>query len=243
MDRVLAVIVALVLMGLITVIIIEPGAVRSLLAGISEVNLLLRLAVVVVLNAVILIALYLTLRQPHKPISGLAVRAPGAYTDVNIESAKKLILKAVENVPDVLSASANVTAVAGKADVDLHVQVAGTDIHIPQKQKEINRALRQVIHKQLGLELRGRPRVHIALKGDDLPALTVSAPEAATKPPQPPAPETASAQKQTGTPAESTEKTTSPASATSADNEQPKTDDWLKGFLAEQEKNKPEQSQ
>ncbi|MBZ0299843.1 MAG: hypothetical protein K8J31_08890 [Anaerolineae bacterium] len=174
LDRVAAVFAALVLIGLITVVTIAPATLRSMLAGIEESNLLLRVAVVVVLNILILIALFLGLRGPRKQISGLEVRASGAFTDVSVESARKLILAAVESVPDVISASATVQAVHGRADVDLNVQVMGTDVHVPKKQGEISRALRQVINKQLGLRMRGRPRVHIYLQGEqpvETPAL------------------------------------------------------------------------
>jgi hypothetical protein len=167
LNRLLVIVFALVLIGIITAVAITPDTLRVWLASLVETNLLLRLAVVVVVNIVILIMLYFTLRGPKKePNNGLAVRAPGAYTDVSIESARKLILNAVESVPGVVSASATVKAVNGKADVDMDVQVSGTDVHIPKKQKEINRALKQVINKQLGLEMRGRPRVHLYLHGE-----------------------------------------------------------------------------
>jgi hypothetical protein len=179
-NRVLAIVIGLVLIGVITIVAIVPEVPRGMLAGMEEVNLVLRLAVVVVLNVLVLIALYLVLRSPKKITNGLAVRAPGAYTDVSIESARKLILSAVESVPDVVSANAVVKAVNGKADVDLDVQVSGLNIHIPNKQKEINRALRQVIHKQLGLAMRGRPRVHIFLHGEKPPV--PSAAPAVTEP-------------------------------------------------------------
>ncbi len=178
-DRALAAVLAFVVIGLITIVAIAPDSLRVTLAGIEEINLVLRVAVVVVLNVLILIGLYLSLRSPRKEITGLAVRAPGAYTDVSIESARKLILAAVENVPDVVSATATVKAVNGKADVDMNVQVTGHDIHIPKKQKEINRALRQVINKQLGLQMRGRPRVHIYLHGEQPVSGSVVAPSPA----------------------------------------------------------------
>lgn len=170
-NRLLVILFALVLIGIITAVAITPDTLRVWLANLEETNLLLRLAVVVVVNIIILILLYFTLRGPKKEkVNGLAVRAPGAHTDVSIESARKLILSAVESVPEVVSASATVKAVNGKADVDMDVQVSGMDVNIPSKQKEINRALKQVINKQLGLEMRGRPRVHIYLLGEKPPA-------------------------------------------------------------------------
>ncbi len=184
LDRILAVVVGLILIGFFTVVAIAPDTIRTAMAAIEDVNLIVRVAVVVVLNILVLVTLYMNLRTPRKTITGLAVRAPGAQTDVSVESARKLILNAVESVPAVASANATVKAVNGKADVDLDVQVTGNNVHIPQKQKEISRALRQVIHKQLGLQMRGQPRVHIYLKDEtpqERPAVAVPAVTAVEK--------------------------------------------------------------
>jgi hypothetical protein len=169
-DRVVAVFTGLLLIMLITVVLLAPDAIVLLFSGVADVNLLARLAIVVVVNILILTFMYLQLRGPRKTTSGgLAVKASGASTDVSVESARTLILNGVKNVKDVVSADVTVEAVSGKADVDLNVQVTGANIHVPNKQKEIDRALRQVINKQLGLQMRGKPRVHIFLQGESLP--------------------------------------------------------------------------
>ncbi len=174
-DRILAIFVGLLLIMLVTIVLVATESVLLLLTGVAEVNLLLRLAVVVVVNILILMFMYLQLRGPRKVMtSGLAVKASGASTDVSVESARMLILNGVKGVKDVVSADVKVKAVNGRADVDLNVQVTGNDIHIPNKQKEIDRALRQVINKQLGLQMRGKPRVHIFLQGETLPAPVVA---------------------------------------------------------------------
>jgi hypothetical protein len=165
-DRFLVILVGLVLIGVVTVLMLVPEAVITALQSIQAANLFLRLALVVVVNIVILVLLYLRLRGRHRLSNGLAVKAAGAFTDVSVESARTLILNAVNAVPDVAAADATVKAVQGQADIDLNIQVSGRDVHIPQKQKEINRALGQVINKQLGLRMRGKPRVHITLEGE-----------------------------------------------------------------------------
>lgn len=163
-DRLLVIVAGLLLIAVVTVIVLVPETIITALVGLADINLLLRVALVVIVNILILVALFLRLRSRRGPTKGLEVKAPGAFTDISIESAQALILNAVNNVPDVASADATVKAVDGRADVDLNVQVAGKDVHIPQKQKEINRALKQVINKQLGLKMRGQPRVHISLQ-------------------------------------------------------------------------------
>ena len=108
----------------------------------------------------------------------LIVKAQGVHADVSIDSARERLLRAVRDVPDVISAQAEVKAVRGKADIDLSVVVSRESQSLPEKQKEIDRALRQVINKQLGLQMAGKPRVHIRMEDAALPAgvPTIAAP-------------------------------------------------------------------
>src|SRR5262249_7529851 len=105
-------------------------------------------------------------------------RGSGAVTEVSIESARERILKAVSDVPDVVAAEASVKPVRGRADIELQVTVFGHDVKLPDKQRDINRALKQVIDKQLGLEMAGQPRIHIRIHGEEKqkPPLVAPAP-------------------------------------------------------------------
>jgi hypothetical protein len=71
--------------------------------------------------------------------------------------------------------------------VDLQVVVqGGHDIKLPAKQSEINRALKQVIHKQLGLQMAGQPKVHIRLDTEGKPAPVLASISAYREPARPP---------------------------------------------------------
>jgi len=78
----------------------------------------------------------------------------------------------------------------------MDVVVDGDDLSVPDKHKEIDRALRQVVIKQLGLQLASRPRVHIRLVGpgealpvtEPVPVLPAVAPAPILPPPEPIAP-------------------------------------------------------
>ncbi len=167
LDRVLIVLGGLFLIACVTIVALAPDSVVHWLASIEETSVLLRLLIVVLVNVVILAALYLGLRGIRNTGPGLAMRASGAFTDVSIESTRSLLLKAVEGVPGVISAEAVVKAINGRADIDLDVKMLDASVPVPKKQKEISRALRLVINKQLGLRLHGRPRVHIRLAADE----------------------------------------------------------------------------
>jgi hypothetical protein len=127
----------------------------------------LRIVIAVLLDLVLLALAYLQIRPARKPEStGLTMRSSGAVAEVSVESARERILKAVSEVSDVVSVEARVVPIRGRADLDLDVEVLGEEVRLPDKQREINRALKQVINKQLGLQLAGRPRVHIRLRGE-----------------------------------------------------------------------------
>lgn len=168
--KLIIVLVGISLALLVTVLLLSPDTIYSLAFSIRETSVLIRLPVAILIDVLVLIILIVLVRSEgaSTPSGGLKVKAQGAITDVSIESARDRILRAVRAVPDVISAQGEVKAVRGKADVDLDVLVSRESINLPEKQKEIDRALRQVINKQLGLQMSGKPRVHIRM--DDEPS-------------------------------------------------------------------------
>lgn len=163
LESIAVVVVGVAVLALVTVVMLAPDRFERLFASIGTVNIALRAAAMLVLNAMVLLLMYLRVRGRAVPIDGLVVQAQGALANVEVESARAIVLSAVNNVPDVASAEATIRAVHGRADIQMDVNIAGNTVNIPQKQKEINRVLRQVINKQLGLRMQGRPRVNIRL--------------------------------------------------------------------------------
>lgn len=168
--KVIIVLVGISLALLVTVLLLSPDSIMSLAFNIRDTSALIRLPLAIIIDVIVLVLIVVLVRNDRTPstVGGLTVRAQGAHTDVSIESARDRILRAVRDVPDVKSVQGEVKAIRGKADVDLDVLVSRDSINIPEKQKEIDRALRQVINKQLGLQMAGKPRVHIRM--DDEPA-------------------------------------------------------------------------
>jgi hypothetical protein len=166
LERVLFALVGLLLITLITVLFVVPQSVSEILVNLEAVNIIIRLAVVLVLDILVLAFMFLQLRPRPVNVPGLVVKAPGALADISVESARSFILSAVQKVPDVVSTEARLEAVRGKAKIDMDVVVRGREVNIPRKQQEINQALKRVINKQLGLDILGRPQVHIQLESD-----------------------------------------------------------------------------
>ncbi len=159
LRRTLLWIVGVVLVVLTMAILLAPLSVAERLDSIAPV---IRSLLAILLGVSFLAFLYIQLRQRSGPeATGLMVRTSGAITQVDIESTRERILHAVSSLPDIVSAKVEVRAVRGKADIELDVVVGSDEINVPKKQKEIDRALKQVVNKQLGLHMANRPRMHI----------------------------------------------------------------------------------
>lgn len=171
LRNIAVVLVALSLALLVGVFLISPLTVANIAQGLEESTLLVRLPLAIIIVAIIIALAYLMLRgERGRKDEGLHVKAGGALADVSIDSARTRILKAVRAVPSVVSADAQVHAQRGKADVELDVVISGDGTNIPEKHKEIDRALKQAINKQLGLQMAGKPRVHLRFENEELPA-------------------------------------------------------------------------
>jgi hypothetical protein len=179
LQRVALVVVIVVVAIVLTLILIQPDLISRLDSGV-------RVFLALLIDLTMLGLLAALLRRQRVPNqSALMVRAAGAVADVNVASARERILRAVRAVPGVTSVEAKVEAVRSRADIELDVMVSGTNINVPHKQKEIDRALRQVIQKQLGLQMARKPRVHIQLEAEqpEVPATRIEKPRPAIAPP------------------------------------------------------------
>lgn len=175
----IVILVGISLAILITMILLDPSAIAALALNLSEASVLIRLplAILLVLLIIAVIVVFVRSGRPAGSASGLIVKAQGAIADISIDSARDRMLRAVRAVPDVIAADADLKAVRGKADVDLNVVVSRESSSLPEKQREIDRALRQVVQKELGLQLAGKPRVHIRMDTEPAAAQAPVAPE------------------------------------------------------------------
>ena len=184
--RIIIVLVGISLAILVTVLLLNPESIVALALNLNITSALIRLPLAILIDIVVFAVIAVLIRSERAPqsTSGLMVKAQGAIADISVDSARDRMLRAVREVPGVISAEATVKAVRGKADVDLDVAVSRENSNLPEKQREIDRALRQVINKQLGLQMAGKPRVHIRMD-DEKPltppaALTAPAPVVVT---------------------------------------------------------------
>ncbi|MBL8163012.1 MAG: hypothetical protein JNJ61_13580 [Anaerolineae bacterium] len=167
LKRLYLLILTVALIAVVVLFLLAPGSVNGWTGSIMEAPVLLRVLVALVVALLLGALTTMQIRgERRNRMSGLMMRAGGAITEVSVDSARGRILKAVSDLPDVASAEAQINPVRGRADIEMQVTVFGHDVNLPAKQKEINRALNQVLNKQLGLRLAGRPRVHIQIYGE-----------------------------------------------------------------------------
>lgn len=160
--------ITVLLIAFLGLFLLAPQTIGMWAGAISEQAIIVRILALVGGGLILLLLTWIQIRpDPKVRMTGLMMRASGAITEVSVESARERILKAVSDVPDVVSAEAQVQPIRGRADIEMDVTVFGHDIKLPNKQKEINRALNQVINKQLGLRMASQPRIHIKIYGDE----------------------------------------------------------------------------
>lgn len=186
-NRLLIVLGLILFVVVVTVTLAAPQIIIDLATRLNTTNVAqrgLQVVVALLLDLLAVLVLYRLLRPA--PADGLVVRTRGSRTEVSIDSVQRQINARMDEVSDILSVQTEVTAERGNARITMHVR-ARPDIVIPEKQKEINRVLRQVVEKQLGLRLAGPPAVHIDLvsPAPELAALPVAAPASPSTPPPP----------------------------------------------------------
>jgi hypothetical protein len=161
-TRSLAGIAGLLLVVFVTILLMVPEAIVALVQALTEIPLVTRIAVVLIIYIGLLAVLYSRIRVRQRPTGdALIVHASGAEAAVTVDSVHSLVLKTVRGIPDVSSVKADVQSINGKADVSLSITTDNDTVNVPNKQREIHRALEQVIKKQLGLQMAGRPRINI----------------------------------------------------------------------------------
>lgn len=178
LKRLYLLLLTVALIVVVVLFLLAPGSVSSWVSSMMEAPVLLRVLVTLVIGLVLGAVTGMQIQGERKNrLTGLMMRAGGAITEVSVESARGRILKAVSDLPDVASAEAQIKPIRGRADIEMHVTVFGHDVQLPAKQKEINRALNQVLNKQLGLRMAGKPRVHIQIYGEQSSPAPVQPPQ------------------------------------------------------------------
>ena len=177
LKRVILILAEIVLFILITALLLSPQELlQSVITGISSIDWIYRFAAVLLIDTILLSAVVKQLRSGTNRYHGkeLVVNAGESYTSVTQESVRQAIIKTVSKIDDIESVGCATQSKKGRAIVELEVITSKDEINIPAKQREIDRAIKQVVVKQMGLKLYKPASVMIRLASDKTNAISAS---------------------------------------------------------------------
>jgi len=162
--------IGFLLVAILTVVLLAPTALSDIINGISPG---VRLIALIALYGV---AVFLAYQEfwlgESRHVKGLVVKSPGgALTALSVDSVHERIVDVVSEINDVQTVNAKVTEHRGKADIELNVIIGNDEINLPEKKREITKAL-DGVQKQLGLQLSERPVVEIMFADGTKPVVT-----------------------------------------------------------------------
>lgn len=127
--------------------------------------MLLRVLIVIAIELLLSWFLYLRLRREPLDSTVFSSQSAGSINEIGVESVGERLKTVVEKLADIVVANTTISNEGGRADVEMDVTLVNRDINLPEKEKELNRTIQQVIQKQLGLQLAGTPRIYLRFEG------------------------------------------------------------------------------
>lgn len=172
--RLLIGLAAALFVALATIVLLAPDSVRDFIDGVALGWRILLLLVIYGIAGVMVYQEFVLGGRAN--IKGLIVKGEsGSVTELDVKSVESRVKATVQNLSGINEAKVNVKSVRGKAQIDVSVTMQNASVNIPDKQREITRALQQLIEKQLGIRMAEKPHIDLAfsesaIKSDDKPA-------------------------------------------------------------------------
>lgn len=193
------VIAEIILLLAVSTLLITPLFMARVANDVNGIDPTIRITIAVVIDVLLVAAVISQLRAaPRYSGAGLLVQSGDSSTSVTTESVRQNVMKAVAAIADIESVECKTTSKHGEAVLELDVATSKDDINIPKKQREIDRAIKQVVVKQMGVKLNKPPVVSIRLASDKpkpAPVAPAAPKPAAVAPKSAPAPKPVEAPK------------------------------------------------
>jgi hypothetical protein len=170
-NRIVATLVLLVLIPVVTVGLIVPReAIELVRDGLNQLDdqlnpsvsvgwLVLRVALALVVDGLLIFLLYLQLRRPvERAVSVPKIK--GGEAQIAIDSVVDRLRYHVDGLPGVLDVTPKILPHRRRVEVTLDIEMAA-DVNVPISIEEISAVARQVIEEEMGLKLKGKPRLHL----------------------------------------------------------------------------------
>lgn len=168
LRRLALILAELVLFLLVTVVLLYPSLLEQVIADLANIDIVVRAAIVVFVDLVLLAAIFVQLQPQHTYRGeGLVVKSGKSMATISTESVDNKIIKAVKEIGDIESVTCKTRSEGGHAAIDLDVVMSRDDIQVPAKQREIERAIKRVITKQMGLKMSRPPIVKIQMTSSE----------------------------------------------------------------------------
>jgi len=182
-NRIVVTLLLLALIPILTVGLIVPREALQLIGDraaefesqfdqqVSAWQLLIRVGLAVLIDAVLILLLYLQLRRPAA--YGAPVRTlESGEAEIAVNSVVGQLEYHIDPLPGVLAVKPTVIPRRGAVEVALEIEMAA-DLNLSTNIEQIGTVARRVIEEEMGLKLKGRPKLKLH---------TVPYPEAVARP-------------------------------------------------------------
>lgn len=170
-NRIVTTLLLLALIPIITVALIAPGEAIQLITDVlneiesqldpspSALAMLVRAVLALVIDGILVFLLYLEVRRPAE--AGVRVQqVEGGEAQIAIDSVVSRLGYQIDRLPGVLDVTPTVTPRRRGVEVVLDIEMAA-DANIPANIEEISAVTRSVIEKDMGLKLKGKPKLNL----------------------------------------------------------------------------------
>ena len=189
-NKVVTILLLLALIPIVTIALIVPHESAQVLANYftdlesqlsssyTALNLAIRILIAVVVDALLVLLLYLEVRRTA--VSGVPLQEiSGGEALISLESIIDRLKYRVDGLPGVLDVEPRVRPRGGAVEVALEIEMAAT-AEMQADAETISTVARRVVEEEIGLKLRGKPRLHIRTVA--FPGLTRGTEERETRP-------------------------------------------------------------
>jgi hypothetical protein len=170
-NRIVTTLILLALIPIVTIALIVPQeAIEVLQDGLSQIEdnldtsvsaweMLIRIGIALIIGVVLVLLVYLELRRPAE--YGVPVRRMKAgEAQIAVDSIVDRLTYRIDQLPGVLSVEPELKSQRRGVEVALEIEAAA-DAQMRANLEEISAVARQVIEDEMGLKLKGKPKLNL----------------------------------------------------------------------------------
>lgn len=172
-NRIVVTLLLLALIPIVTAGLIVPHeAIQLLRDGLDQLErqwdpassteqLLIGVGLALLIDALLVLALYLQVRRPAVDAVPMQ-QVKGGQAQVAVDSVVGRLEYHIDRLPGVLEVEPKIAARRRGVEVTLEVETAA-EVNMPTKIEEISAVARRVIEDEMGLKLRGKPKINLRM--------------------------------------------------------------------------------